>query len=398
MRPNLLYVGQYTRSGKAEGILVFERDTETGRLTLLHAIAERDPSFLAFDPSRRFLLAVNELRLAQGEGNGTVASFAVDQETGNLSFLSRQSTEGGEPCHVTTDPSGSTVLVANHEDGSVAVFPLNADGRIGPHSALVRHEGSGPAPSQKGPHAHFVTFDPTEQRVLVADKGIDKVMLYRLDVAAGKLIPDEPPFFRLHPGAAPRHIAFHPNGRFAYVNGEADLTVTAFAYDAEGGLFEEIHWLSSLPRRAAVHGADPGAPERPLPVRLESRPRLDCHVCHRPGNRTAGAHRPRTDAGADATKLRDRRLGHVPVRRESEQRHHRPLPHRRGDRTARPDRRRDARRGAGLPAARMSPGVTCCRLGIQGRSPTMLSRSALPASAGSGRSVVCAPQATRGMR
>ena len=247
MRPNLLYVGQYTRSGKAEGILVFERDTETGRLTLLHAIAERDPSFLAFDPSRRFLLAVNELRLAQGEGNGTVASFAVDQETGNLSFLSRQSTEGGEPCHVTTDPSGSTVLVANHEDGSVAVFPLNADGRIGPHSALVRHEGSGPAPSQKGPHAHFVTFDPTEQRVLVADKGIDKVMLYRLDVAAGKLIPDEPPFFRLHPGAAPRHIAFHPNGRFAYVNGEADLTVTAFAYDAEGGLFEEIHWLSSLP-------------------------------------------------------------------------------------------------------------------------------------------------------
>ena len=247
MRPNLLYVGQYTRSGKADGIQVYERDPETGRLTLLHTIQERDPSFLAFDPSRRFLFAVNELRLAQGEGNGTVASFAVDQESGALTFLSRQSTEGGEPCHVTTDPTGSVLLVANHEDGSVAVFPLDSDGRIGPLSDLVRHEGSGPAPSQKGPHAHFVTFDPTERRILVADKGIDKVVLYRLDAAAGKLVPHEPPFFRLHPGAAPRHIAFHPNGCFVYVNGEADLTVTAFTYAPEHGLFEEIPWLSTLP-------------------------------------------------------------------------------------------------------------------------------------------------------
>jgi 6-phosphogluconolactonase len=248
MRSSLLYVGQYTRTGKAEGILTYERDPDSGRLRLLHAIAERDPSFLAFDPSRRLLFAVNELRLAQHEGHGTVASFAVDGATGALALLSRRSTEGGEPCHVTTDPTGTVVLVANHEDGSVSVFPLSPDGQIGPLSDLVRHEGSGPAPSQKGPHAHFVTFDPTGQRILVADKGIDKVMLYRLDRGAGpKLVPDSQPFFRLHPGAAPRHIAFHPNGRFVYINGEADLTVTAFSYDAAAGTFRELHNLSTLP-------------------------------------------------------------------------------------------------------------------------------------------------------
>jgi 6-phosphogluconolactonase len=250
MRPNLLYIGQYTRSGKAEGILVYERDPATGRLTLLHTVLERDPSFLAFDPTKRYLFAVNELRASQGEGMGTIASFAVDQQTGALTFLSRQSTVGGEPCHVTTDPTGTVLLVANHEHGSVAVFPLDAAGRIGPLTDLVQHEGSGPAPSQKGPHAHFVTFDPTEQRVLVADKGIDKVMIYRLNAAQGKLAPHDPPFVRLHPGATPRHIAFHPSGRFVYVNGEADLTVTAFAYDGASGACEEIHYLSTLPEGA----------------------------------------------------------------------------------------------------------------------------------------------------
>jgi 6-phosphogluconolactonase len=250
MQPNLVYVGTYTRTGRAEGIYVYRRDPETGALTHLHTIAAVDPSFLAFDPGRRFLFAVVELREHAGEGHGHVASYLIDQETGDLTPLSRQTTHGGEPCHLVADPEGRYLLVANHEHGSVAVLPIDAEGRLLPASDIRQHEGSGPGPSQQGPHAHFVTFDPTQQRVLVTDKGIDKVMLYRLDTTAGKLVPHDPPFAPLHSGAAPRHLAFHPNGRFAYVNGEADMTVTAFAYDGARGTLEELHYLPTLPAGA----------------------------------------------------------------------------------------------------------------------------------------------------
>lgn len=247
MQPNLVYVGTYTRSGQAEGIYVFRHDPDTGKLSQLHVIPDRDPSFLAFDPSKHFLFAVNEHREHAGEGHGHVASYAIDQETGGLSLLSRQTTHGGEPCHLTTDPTGSHLFVANHEHGTVAVLPIGADGTLQPASDVRQHEGSGPGPTQQGPHAHFVTFDPPGQRLLVCDKGIDKVMIYRLDAEAGRLVPADPPSASLHSGAAPRHIAFHPNGRFAYVNGEADMTVTAFAYDGERGVLTELDYLSTLP-------------------------------------------------------------------------------------------------------------------------------------------------------
>jgi 6-phosphogluconolactonase len=247
VQPNLVYVGTYTRDGRSEGIHLFRHDPESGRLEQLGVTPERDPSFLALDPSRRFLYSVVEHREFAGEGMGEAASFAVDQETGALTPLSRQSTLGGEPCHLTTDPSGSFLVVVNHEHGSVALFPIDGEGRLQPASDLRQHEGSGPGPTQQGPHAHFVTLDPPQQRFLVADKGIDKVMIYRLDAEAGKLAPADPPFGTLHSGAAPRHIAFHPSGRFVYVNGEADMTVTAFSYDGESGVMEELHHLSTLP-------------------------------------------------------------------------------------------------------------------------------------------------------
>jgi len=120
---------------------------------------------------------------------------------------------------------------------------------------LRQHEGSGPGPTQTGPHAHWVSFDPPGKRVLVADKGIDKMMIYQLDLNTGRLVPHDPPFASLHPGAAPRHLAFHPNGRYAYVNGEADMTIAAFAYDAErGSLGDELQVLSTLPDDASRDG------------------------------------------------------------------------------------------------------------------------------------------------
>jgi 6-phosphogluconolactonase len=248
---NLVYVGTYTREGRSQGIQVFQRDPQSGKLAFLNAVAEVDPSFLTFDPRRRFLFAVSE---GLGLEGGGVASFAIEGGTGRLTPLSHQPSLGGEPCHLCCDPTGRWVLVANHEHGSVVVLPVDAEGGLGPVAHFQQHEGSGPGPTQEGPHAHHVTFDLPGRHVLVADKGIDKMVIYQLDTDSGKLVPNDPPFAPLHAGAAPRHLAFHPSGRFAYVNGEADMTITAFSYDDRRGALEELHFLSTLPADANRDG------------------------------------------------------------------------------------------------------------------------------------------------
>jgi len=244
---DLAFVGTYTRSGRSEGIHVFSYEPASGRLTLRSGIEDVDPSFLAFDPSRRFLFATSE---GLTDDTGAVVSYAIDSTTGALTQLSRQPTGGGEPCHLAADPSGKFLLVANHLNGSVTVFPVDTEGRLAPASHFRQHSGSGPGPTQQGPHAHHVTFDPPGRRVLATDKGIDQVVVYRLDLASGELIPNDPPFGRIHAGAAPRHLAFGRDGRFAYVNGEADMTLNACTYDATTGALSEIQSVSTLPAGA----------------------------------------------------------------------------------------------------------------------------------------------------
>jgi 6-phosphogluconolactonase len=252
MQKNLVYVGTYTEPPRrGEGIYVFRRDPASGALERLRVVGDVvNPSFLCFDPSHRFLFAVNETREYGGRETGAASSFAIGED-GGLTYLSKQPTEGGDPCHLITDPSGRCLIVANHESGTVGVLPIRAEGRLAQPSDVRQHRGSGPGPTQKSPHAHFVALDPAG-RVLVCDKGIDKVMIYRLDAAAGKLIANDPPYGTLHAGAAPRHISFHPSGRYAYVNGEADMTLTAFAYDPATGTMTELHYLSTLPEGADV--------------------------------------------------------------------------------------------------------------------------------------------------
>jgi 6-phosphogluconolactonase len=244
---NLVFVGTYTRGGRSEGIYVFDYDPSSGKLTQRSFIAEADPSFLAFDPRRQFLFATSEHLTAD---RAEVASFGIDPTSGALTFLSRQLTGGGEPCHLCVDPSGAFLIVANHENGSVAVFPIDASGHLSPRSDYRQHVGSGPGPTQKGPHAHHVTFDPAGERVLVTEKGIDQIVIYRLDTSAGKLVPNDPPFGRIHAGAAPRHLAFGASGAFAYVNGEADMTLAACSYDAATGALTELQAVSTLPAGA----------------------------------------------------------------------------------------------------------------------------------------------------
>jgi 6-phosphogluconolactonase len=246
--PDLAFIGTYTRSGRSVGIHVYSVDPASGRLTYRSSVEDMDPSFLVMDPSREFLFATSE---GLTDDTGGVVSYAIDATTGALVQLSRQLTGGGEPCHLAPDPSGRFLLVANHLNGSVTVFPVDDNGRLAPASHFRQHTGSGPGPTQQGPHAHHVTFDPAGKRVLLTDKGIDQVVVYQLDTESGELIPNDPPFGRIHAGAAPRHLAFGRDGTFAYVNGEADMTLCVCTYDASNGALNEVQVVSTLPEGAS---------------------------------------------------------------------------------------------------------------------------------------------------
>jgi 6-phosphogluconolactonase len=239
----LVYIGTYTCDvphgrGKAEGIYLGRYDPASGALTPLGLAARAvNPAFLALDPERRYLYAVGEVGGADGQPHGIVSAFARDPATGALTLLDQQSSHGVGPCHVSVDRTGKLVLVANYRSGSVAALPIRDDGSLREATDVVQHHGSSINPTrQEGPHAHSITPDPENRHALVADLGLDKVMIYRLDPARGKLSPADPPSIDLKPGAGPRHLDFHPSGRFLYVVDELDSTVSAFAYDAERGL------------------------------------------------------------------------------------------------------------------------------------------------------------------
>src|SRR5690242_12001546 len=214
-----LYAGTYT-SGKSEGIYVYRMDQLTGELKRAGSVKSQIPSFLTIDPHKSFLYAVNE------NPQGMVSSFRIDRETGDLTFVNQQSSAGADPCHLTVDSRGKSVLVANYTSGNVAVLPIEPGGALGAASDVEQHEGSGPCEQQKGPHAHCIKFDRANRFVFAADLGNDKVMIYRFNASTGKLNPAKQVSATLHPGAGPRHLAFHPNGKFLYVINELDSSLT----------------------------------------------------------------------------------------------------------------------------------------------------------------------------
>jgi len=250
----LVYVGTYTFTEergqhRVEGIFVYRFDRATGALTLLSTTkGVINPSFLAVDPRRRYLFAVNEVSEFAGRPGGGVSAFAIDPQTGALAALNQQPTFGADPCYVCVDQGGKWLLAANYSGGSVAVFPIGEDGHLGPATELQQHRGSGEDPHrQEAAHAHSVIIDPSNRYALVADLGLDRIMLYELDSEKGKLKPYETPWVSVRPGAGPRHMAFHPGGRYLYLANELNSTVTAFTYDASSGRLQEIHSLSLLP-------------------------------------------------------------------------------------------------------------------------------------------------------
>ena len=258
-----VYVGTYTapntapggaRPSAALGISVLRLDGRSGALAPVQVVEGiENPSWVTLDPGLRVLYAVSEVAGWAGrDGSGGLTGYAVDEATGRLTRLGDQPTGGAIPAHDVVDPSGRFVLVANYAGASFSVLPILEGGRPGPATEVHAVSGTGPDRSrQEAPHPHQVLFDPAGAFVHGPDLGSDRVWSWRLDPAAGRLAPADPPAARLGAGSGPRHLAFHPGGRFAYVVEELASAITAFAYDGATGAFSRLHSVSSLPPGAA---------------------------------------------------------------------------------------------------------------------------------------------------
>lgn len=258
----LVFVGTYT-GGKtnSQGIYAFRMHETAGKppsfAPLGLAADTASPSFLTVDAARGLLFAVNETDTYEGKPTGSVSAFSIDRASGKLTLLNRQPSLGKAPCHLTLDKTGRFLIVANYSSGTVAVLPVAADGRLG-EPTVVQHSGSSiNKQRQEAPHAHCTVFDPAYRFFFACDLGIDNVMVYRLDDVKGALTPHTPPFAAVKAGSGPRHMAFRPDARFAYVLNELTSTVSAFAYDAQKGVLTERQTLSTLP--ATYTGQNSGA-------------------------------------------------------------------------------------------------------------------------------------------
>jgi 6-phosphogluconolactonase len=242
--PLFAYIGcfsEVSRTANGKGISLYRIDPD-GAWTLLQTLETvPNPQFIAFDRQQRFLYSVH--------GDGTeVSAYAIEKPSGRLRFLNKQPTNGVNSTHLTPDPSNRYIVIGNGP--GVAVFPINPDGSLAPFSDMVPAKGEvGPHRNQTGagPHPHYVSFDPSGRFLVAPDRGTDRVLIYRLDAATGKLAANDPGFARTRRGAGPRHLAFHPAKPWAYVCDELDSTVTAFVWDSERGELKAFQVIAAQP-------------------------------------------------------------------------------------------------------------------------------------------------------
>src|SRR5579883_1326940 len=244
-----VFFGTYT-GGKSRGVYRSTFDPKSGTLSPAELAAEvTNPSFLAVHPTGKFLYAVGEVSDVGPKKAGAVHAFALDPKTGKLTKLNTRDSGGPGPCHLTVDKFGRCVVVANYGGGSCGSLPIQSDGSLGEMTSFHQHTGKGANPArQEGPHAHSANIDADNRYAVVADLGLDRLFVYKLDAADTKLTPNDPPYYATPPGSGPRHFAFHPAGRFAYACGELDMTVIALRYDAGTGTFAPVNVAPTLPK------------------------------------------------------------------------------------------------------------------------------------------------------
>lgn len=248
----LLLIGTYTRrephvAGQAAGIYTYRFHADSGELSYVATTPGiKNPSFLTTDPTRRFVYSVSEIGDLDGGRTGGVAAFALDQAEGTLRPLNVVRSQGAGPCYVSVDAEGASVLVANYGSGTVALLPIRSDGSLGEAKTKIQHRGAGTNPGrQEGPHAHSITIAPDNRHAVAADLGTDELRVYALKAHQGTLTPQT--VATVHPGAGPRHVAFHPHHDWLYVINELDSTITKCDYDATSGTIAPGPTVSTLP-------------------------------------------------------------------------------------------------------------------------------------------------------
>jgi 6-phosphogluconolactonase len=240
----------------SRGIYVSRLDQQTGALSPANRVADKSDSvFLAFSPDHSRVYGLADIPRPGLKPLGAIETYAVDPATGRLSNIGERVSDGPEACHISVDPSGRCVLAANYNGHYVEVFPIQADTTVGPRTCLIRHSGTGPnAARQQEAHPHSANVDPADRFAVIADLGLDRLYVYRLDAAKGTLSPNDPPFASVGPGAGPRHFAFHPDGMHAFVINEMGGSITALNWDGRTGVLTPYSTVSILPE--GFHGTN----------------------------------------------------------------------------------------------------------------------------------------------
>jgi 6-phosphogluconolactonase len=242
-----VYFGTQT-TGANSGLYLSRLNQDTGSLSPAVRVADKpDSVFMAFGPDKRHLYSLAEIRQPGRDPREAIETYEVDAATGALKNVGERVVDGSEACHISVDPSGRCVLTANYGDHYVEVFPIEGDATVGPRSCIIHHSGSGPnRDRQESAHPHSINVDPTDRFAIVADLGQDRVFVYRFDAASGTLALNDPPYASVPPGAGPRHFAFHPDGRYAFVTDEMAGAITAFNWDGEKGVLTPYQTIPIL--------------------------------------------------------------------------------------------------------------------------------------------------------
>lgn len=264
----LVYFGTHTRGGPSDGaaqgaganygIFAARFDVRTGHLTGLGSVAEIErPTWIVAHPSRPLLYSVSEVG-NDGRSEAAVFSLAADPATGKLGEINKAGSGGGGATHLALDAVSRTLFVANYGTGEVSALPLMADGSLGTAASVRRDYGFGPSPRQKSPHAHAVVVDPSHRFVLAADLGADRIFVYRFNAATRQLTQGDPAYEAVPAGSGPRHLVFHPSGRFVILDTELSAEIRIYRWDPRHG---QLHLVQALPTVAADYQGEKSAAE-----------------------------------------------------------------------------------------------------------------------------------------
>jgi 6-phosphogluconolactonase len=244
----LVFISSFAAGDKG-AIHACRFDLASGSLTMgARTGGVENPFYLALAPDRKHLYAIHAEKFG-GKAPEQVAAYEILDDKGRLKLLNRQSALGSAACYLDVDATGKAVLVANYTTGSVAALPVRADSSLGEAASSMQHRDSSVDPArQKEPHAHCIVVSPDNRFALAADLGLDQVLVYRLDASTAKLTAHEPPFARAPAGAGPRHLTFHPGGKWVYVVNELSNSVTRFDYDPTAGTLQQQETISTLPK------------------------------------------------------------------------------------------------------------------------------------------------------